>query len=316
MTATIGIDIGGTKIAAAVVDEHGAIVEKTRTPTTASDPDAIIEATAELARELGSRHEVSAVGVACAAFIDRERSTIRFAPNISWRDTPVKKLLEDRIEMPVVIENDANAAAWGEFLYGPAHDRDDMVLITVGTGVGGGVVIDGQLLRGAFGIGAELGHVRMVPDGLLCGCGSRGCLEQYASGNALVREARELVRSSPTMARELVRRCGGDAEKLTGPDVTEAALAGDEPAVELLATLGGWIGQGAVSITAVLDPSMYVIGGGVVTAGDLLLEPASRAYHRGLGGRGFRPEATWALASLGNDAGVIGAAALARDGNA
>lgn len=313
MSATIGIDIGGTKIAAAVVADDGTILDTMRSPTPATDTGAIVEETARLARLLRERHEVEAVGVACAAFVDRERSTVRFAPNISWRDTPLRRLLEERIGLSVVIENDANAAAWGEFCYGPAQDRDDMVLLTVGTGVGGGVVVEGRLLRGAFGIGGELGHVVMVPDGHPCGCGSRGCLEQYASGNALVREARELVRRSPQAAGELSRRCGGDPDRLSGPDVTEAALAGDEPSIGLLAVLGGWIGQGAASIAAVLDPSMFVLGGGVAAAGELLLTPSADAYHRHLAGAGYRPEATWALASLGNDAGVIGAAALARE---
>jgi glucokinase len=187
-----------------------------------------------------------------------------------------------------------------------------MVLITVGTGLGGGVVIGGRLLRGAAGFAAELGHVRVVPDGHRCGCGNRGCWEQYASGRALVREARELARSDTPMAARLLELAGGDAAAIEGPHVTRAAEEGDPAAVELLADLGRWLGEGIASIVAVLDPSMVVVGGGVSEAGDLLLEPARAAFRRQLTARGHRPEPEIRLATLGNDAGMIGAADLAR----
>ncbi len=312
MTVTVGIDIGGTKISAGAVDQDGRLLQSERSDTPAAEPDAIVATASSLVRRLSHGFDVEAVGVACAGMVDAERSMVRFAPNIAWRDAPLRAMLEEQLSLPVVIENDANAAAWGEFLYGPARELQDMVLITIGTGVGGGVVLDGQLMRGAFGIGGELGHMRVVPGGFLCGCGNRGCWEQYASGNALVRDARELMSTAPGLASGLRQRAEGDVERLHGPDITEAAMAGDPASIELLSDLGRWIGEGAASIAAILDPSMFVLGGGVAAAGDLLLNPAVASFRRNLSGRGYRPEAAWALADLGNDAGVIGAAALAR----
>ena len=311
LTATIGLDIGGTKISGCVLDASGAILAKGRKDTPAQDPGAIVEEVAQLIRELRFEREIDAVGVACAGFIDRAGSTVLFAPNLAWRDTPLKALLEAALDLPVTIENDANAAAWGEFRYGAAAGTSDMVLVTVGTGIGGGVVSNGVLLRGAFGIAAELGHMRVVPGGIRCGCGNRGCWEQYASGNALVREARELVVSGTPHAARLSELCAGEPDALTGPDVTKAAVDGDPAAVELLGDLGTWIGEGVASVAAILDPELVVLGGGVAEAGGLLIDPAVAAFRRQLTGRGHRPEARFALASLGNDAGMIGAADLA-----
>jgi len=310
--ATIGLDIGGTKISGAVIDESGVILAKGRKDTPAHDPAAIVEEAANLIRELSLAHRIDAVGVACAAFIDRSRSTVYFSPNLAWRDEPLKGRLESVLDVPVIIENDANAAAWGEFRFGAALEADDMVMVTVGTGIGGGVVVDGVLMLGAFGVGAELGHMRVVPNGIRCGCGNRGCWEQYASGNALVREARELIVSGTPHAARLSELCAGDPSVLTGPDVTRAAGEGDPAAVELLADLGTWIGEGLASVAAILDPELIVLGGGVSGAGSLLIDPALAAFRRQLTGRGHRPEARFALASLGNDAGMIGAADLAR----
>ena len=311
MSATIGLDIGGTKISGGVIDENGVILARGRKDTPALDPAAIVEEAASLIRELSFEHAVDAVGVACAAFIDRSRSTVYFSPNLAWRDVPLKARLESVLDLPVIIENDANAAAWGEFRFGAAAEVDDMVLLTVGTGIGGGIVVDGVLMHGAFGVAAELGHMRVVPDGLRCGCGNRGCWEQYASGSALVREARELVASGTPHAARLSELCAGDPAALSGPDVTRAAAEGDPAAVELLADLGAWIGEGVASVAAILDPELIVLGGGVSEAGALLIDPALAAFRRQLTGRGHRPEARFALASLGNDAGMIGAADLA-----
>jgi glucokinase len=186
-----------------------------------------------------------------------------------------------------------------------------MVLLTVGTGLGGGVVIDGNLLRGAFGVAAELGHVRMVPGGIRCGCGNRGCWEQYASGQALVREARELAASGSVTAERILQLAGGKPKAIRGPHVTQAAEEGDPAAVDLLADVGRWLGEGTASVVAVLDPAMIVVGGGVAAAGDLLMAPMRDAFLRNLTARGFRPEAAIELASLGNRAGVIGVADLA-----
>jgi glucokinase len=309
--ATIGLDIGGTNIRGGVIDAKGAILAQARRDTPALDPAAIIAEAANLTRELSAEHKVGAVGVACAAFIDRSGSTVYFSPNLAWRDEPLKDRLESALQLPVTIENDANAAAWGEFRFGAAVQAANMVMVTVGTGIGGGVVVDGALMHGAFGVAAELGHMRVVPGGIRCGCGNRGCWEMYASGTALVREAQELVVSGSPLAARLGELCAGDPAALSGPDVTRAAVEGDPAAVELLADLGVWIGEGLASVAAILDPELIVLGGGVSEAGNLLIDPAAAAFHRNLTGRGHRPEARFALASLGNDAGMIGAADLA-----
>ncbi|MDF2092372.1 MULTISPECIES: ROK family glucokinase [unclassified Knoellia] len=316
MTATIGLDIGGTKIAAGLVSLEGRILAEARCDTPAHDPDRIAHDAAALVAALSADtdQEVVGVGVACAGFVNRTGSHVLFAPNLAWRDEPLKQRLEALVRYPVTIENDANAAAWGEFRFGAAREADDMVLITIGTGVGGGIVSDSKLLRGAYGIGGELGHMRVVPGGIRCGCGNRGCWEQYGSGNALLREARELVASGTPHGAALADACGGDPAALRGRDVTEVAQGGDPAAVELLADLGTWIGEGAASVAAILDPELIVIGGGVAEAGDLLLDPVRAAYGRQLTGRGHRPVAGIVPASLGNDAGLIGAAAIAAEG--
>ena len=312
MGVTIGIDVGGTKIAGGVVDESGAIVARTRRDTPSTDPEAIIHNIVTVIDELRAGREVDGVGVGSAGFVDAARSTVMFAPNLAWRDVPVREQVSSATGLHVVVENDANAAAWGEFRFGAAEDVNDMVCVTVGTGVGGGVVVDGRLYRGAHGIGGELGHVRIVPNGHLCGCGNRGCVEQYASGRALIREARELAHADSVFATRMLEMAGGDPEAITGPMVTRAAQEGDQPAGELIAHLGRWLGEALASFAAILDPAVFVIGGGVSEAGELLLDPAASAYHRNLTGRGYRPEAEIRIATLGNDAGIVGAADLAR----
>jgi glucokinase len=312
----VGVDIGGTKIAAGVVAEDGTMLGEAQRETPAQDADLIATAVAEVVAELSDvaaqqGDVVESVGVACAGFIDRAGETVVFAPNLAWRDEPLKARLEEVTGLPVVLENDANAAAWGEFRFGAGRDVDDMLLITLGTGVGGGVIVDGQLLRGAHGMGAEVGHIRVVPDGYRCGCGNKGCWESYASGSALVREAQALVAGGSPHAGALADRCGGDPEALTGTMVTEVAQAGDPAATELLEDLGRWTGEGAASLAAVLDPGLIVIGGGVSAAGDLVLQPARSAFARQLTGRGHREITPVVLAELGNRAGMIGAADLA-----
>ncbi|HEX2362501.1 MAG TPA: ROK family glucokinase [Jiangellaceae bacterium] len=312
MGLTIGIDVGGTKIAGGLVDESGAIVARTRRDTPSTDPAAIVHDIVAVVTELRAGQVVDGVGVGSAGFVDAGRSTVLFAPNLAWRDVPVRDQVSDATGLRVVVENDANAAAWGEFRFGAAEDVDDMVCVTIGTGVGGGVVVDGRLYRGAHGIGAELGHVRMVPGGHLCGCGNHGCVEQYASGRALVREARALADSGSVFASRLLEMAGGDPAAITGPMVTLAAQEGDEPSRELITDLGRWLGEALAMFAAILDPAVFVIGGGVSEAGELLVQPAVTAYHRNLTGRGHRPEAEIRIATLGNDAGIVGAADLAR----
>ena len=312
MGLTVGIDVGGTKIAGGVVDEQGHILATARRESPATDTDAIEHAIEELVAELRSDHEVVAVGVGAAGFVDSKRSTVLFAPNLAWRDEPLRADLEKRIDLPVVIENDANAAAWGEFTFGAGEDVQDTLLVTVGTGVGGGIVLNGQLHRGAFGVAAEIGHMRVVPDGRICGCGNRGCWEQYASGTALVRDTKEQAAQGSLIARGLLDRAGGVVDDISGPLITEAAREGDSFAREQLASLGRWLGEGIASLTAVLDPAVVVIGGGVSEAGDLLLDPVRAHFKANLTGRHYRPELEVRAALLGNKAGMIGAADLAR----
>ena len=312
MGVTVGVDVGGTKIAGAVVDERGRIVATARRESPATDTDAIGQSVADLVAELRSAHDITAVGVGAAGFVDSSRSLVMFAPNLAWRDEPLRADLEKRIGLPVVIENDANAAAWGEFTFGAGEDATDSLLITVGTGVGGGIVLNGELHRGAFGVAAEIGHLRVVPDGRLCGCGNHGCWEQYASGSALVRDTREQAGRGSLIARSLLDRAGGDVQAITGPLITEAAREGDPFAIEQLAGLGKWVGEGIATLTAVLDPAVVVIGGGVSEAGDLLLDPVRSHFKANLTGRNYRPELEIRAAVLGNRAGMIGAADLAR----
>lgn len=316
MTVNIGVDVGGTGIKAAAVAEDGTLRHRSERETPAQDVDAIAQTIADLVRELTDRcraedDEVGAVGVACAGFVDAAGGTVLFAPNLAWRDAPLKDRLDALVGRPIFLENDANAAAWGEFRFGGASEADDMLLVTIGTGVGGGIVSDGELLRGSEGIAAEIGHLRVMPDGNRCGCGNKGCLEAYASGTALVREGRELVTGGSPHAGALSDLCGGDPEQLTGHMITAAATDGDPAATELFGDLGRWLGEGVASLVAVLDPELIVIGGGVSEAGDLLLEPTRAAFGRQLTGRGHRRQAEIVLAQLGNDAGMIGAADLA-----
>lgn len=316
MTLNIGVDVGGTKIAACSVDSDGVIAARARRETPAQDADAIAAAVVDVVQELqqqalADRDEVQSVGVACAGFVDAQGETVVFAPNLAWRDEPLAARVQDQVGIPVVLENDANAAAWGEFRFGAAREADHMVMVTLGTGVGGGVIDRHQLIRGAHGMAAEIGHLRVVPDGRRCGCGNRGCWEQYASGSALVREARELVAAHSPHAADLSQRCGGNPQDLTGSMVTESAATGGQAAIELLEDLGRWVGEGVASLVAVLDTGVIVVGGGVSAAGDLVLEPARAAFARQLSGRGYRPVPPMVLAQLGNDAGMIGAADLA-----
>jgi glucokinase len=312
MGLTVGVDIGGTKIAAGVVDEDGAILDTQTEPTPASDPDALADAVAACVQRLRRNHDVVAVGIGAAGFVHADRSTILFAPNIDWEDEPLGSFVSQRVELPVVVENDANAAAWGEFRFGAGKDVDDLLLITVGTGIGGGLVSEGQLFRGSYGVAFEVGHLRMVPAGLLCGCGRYGCWEQYASGTALVREARDRMGSELPEAIPLAEHVKHDASAITGPLVTEMAQGGDPLCLELLIDVGRWLGEGIASLIAVLDTSVVAIGGGVAAAGDLLLAPATSAFIRTLPAATHRTNAELRLATLGNRAGLIGAADLAR----
>jgi len=294
---TLGIDIGGTKIAGARVGDSGDIMAIESRPTTPSDPAGIIAAIADVVSVLDDDRPDSPVGVAVAAFVDRQRETVYLSPNIDWPGFALKKRLEDVLARPVVLENDANAAGWGEFRHGAGANAQSMVMLTIGTGVGGAIVNEGRLMVGGFGVAGELGHIIIEPGGRLCGCGNHGCLEQYASGTALMREARANL----------------GHPGLTGDELKVLLETGDPLALAALSSIGQALGRGIASLVAVLDPEVIVIGGGVATAGSLLLEPIRSSFLATYAPAKSRPIPDILAATLGNTAGVVGAAELARE---
>lgn len=290
---TLGVDIGGTKVLAGVV-EDGAIIDRARR-TTGQSATEIETAVIDAISELTAKHHVGAVGIAAAGFISSDGKTVLSSPNIpSWNGVDITTGIAKAVQMPVRLENDANAAAWGEARFGAGKGVSDLLMVTVGTGIGGGIILDGHVVRGGFGIAAEVGHMSLVADGLPCGCGQRGCFEQYASGSALVRVVEETT-----------------GKKLTGHEITEAAQSGEKFALDAFQEIGQWLGRGIASACALLDPSKIVLGGGVSDAGELLLKPTQDSYQQHLPATSRRPHAPIVLASLGSDAGVIGAADLA-----
>ncbi|HEX6755698.1 MAG TPA: ROK family glucokinase [Mycobacteriales bacterium] len=312
MALAIGVDIGGTKVAAGVVDEDGQVLAMVRRPTPGEDVAGTEDAIAGVVAELTERYDVVAVGVGAAGWIANDRATVLFSPHLAWRNEPLRDALVERIGMPITVENDANAAAWAEYRFGAARGERVVCCVTLGTGIGGGMVVSGVLYRGAHGVAGEWGHMAVVPDGRRCACGNRGCWEMYASGTALARDARELAEVSPVAAHRLLELVDGDPSALTGTDVTIAAREGDPAAVEIFTAMGRWLGRGIADLAAILDPSVVVIGGGVSEAGELLLIPARDTFAATLTGRGFRPAAAVRLAALGPDAGLVGSADLAR----
>ncbi|GAA1307018.1 MAG: ROK family glucokinase [Brachybacterium tyrofermentans] len=309
---SIGVDIGGTKIAAGVVDEDGGIIAATTRSTPATDAELIEAGVADAVAELRAEHEVVGVGVGAAGFVSADRRTVRFAANLAWRQRPLADELERLTGLPVVVENDANAAGWAEYRFGAATEAKHMLMVTLGTGLGGAIVLDGQLIRGGDGFAGEVAHMTAVPDGQWCGCGRKGCLEQYTSGTALVRTAKRRAAAGDPAMGPLVQAAGGAKKEIDGPLITRVAHQGDPGAQELIAELGTWLGLGMASISSLLDPEVIVVGGGVAAAGEMLLAPAREAYAANLTARTHRTLAPFVLASMGNRAGIVGAADLAR----
>jgi glucokinase len=307
----IGIDIGGTKIAAGVVSVDGVVSDIIRRPSPASSAAEMEDAIVDIAMSLLDGRDVSGVGIAAAGFIDAEGSLVYYAPNISWRAEPLREKLEQRIGTNVFIENDANAAGWAEYKFGAGRNFSHVTMLTVGTGVGGAIIIDGRLVRGGFGAAGELGHVRVVDDGLLCGCGARGCLEQYASGRALLRFASDRASELPPGAS--LRLALETEGTMDARALRELLEQGDPDARAALNDVAHWLGRGCASIAAVLDPQIFIIGGGVADAGEALLAPLRQAFVDEMSARGFHPEPVFAIAELVNDAGIVGAADLARE---
>jgi glucokinase len=298
-------------VAAGVVDQDGVIIDTERRSTPSRDASETERVIAEVVQVLAARNEVVAVGIGAAGWIANDRATVLFSPHLAWRNEPLRAELREHIDLPLLVENDANAAAWAEYRYGAAQGQPVIVCVTLGTGIGGGLVVGGQVYRGAYGIACEYGHMTLVPGGRRCACGNVGCWEMYASGRALARDARELATESPIAATRLLE-LGGSIAGLDGPVVTAAAAEGNAAALSIYTSMGRWFGLGLANLAAVLDPAMFVVGGGVSEAGELLLRPAREEFRNTLTGRGFRPEAQVVAAALGADSGLVGAADLAR----
>jgi glucokinase len=303
----IGLDIGGTKINAFRVARDGSILGRSNAPTPADDEEATLARMIELAEGVRTQ-DVVAVGVGAAGLVDSSEGVLRFAPNLAWRDLPIATRMREALGLPVLVENDASMAAFGEYRFGAGLGYRHLLLVTVGTGIGGGIVADGRLFRGAHGFASEIGHIIVEPGGPLCGCGNRGCWEQVAAGRAVGRMGRQEAMEPDSSIRRLA---GGDPDKVTGRLVTEAALQGDDVAKRILSEAGRRLGEGIAGLVNVLDPQIVVVGGGVSMAGDLLLDPARTAFDEAVEGLDYRPRVPIVPAELGNDAGAVGAAALA-----
>lgn len=314
MAYSIGVDLGGTKILAGLVGEDGVLGATMREATPRDDAAAAIAVVARLVTALVAQADqpVVAVGLDVPGPCNADGGTVFFAPNLGWQDVPVRALLQQHVDLPVTVENDGNAAAWGEFRFGAGADIDEFTMVTVGTGIGGGIIIDGRLLRGAHGAAAEIGHMNVVVDGRPCGCTRFGCWEQYASGNALVREARELAAADPAAAGILLGLGDGTVQGIAGAHITVAARQGCPVSIEAFDRVGTWLGRGLADLVAILDPRTFVIGGGVCEAGELLLASTRSTLAHTVTGGQARPVPEIRVATLGNDAGWIGAADLAR----
>jgi glucokinase len=306
---TIGVDLGGTKMLVGVLAGTEPAWESREASTGQTEDELVELLVREICQAREARPDVAAVGLGIPATIDHDRGVAVSAVNLPLADLPIRDIVSERVGLPVVVDNDANVAALAEFLYGAARGMPDVVMLTIGTGIGGGLILGGEIYRGASGAGAELGHVVIQADGPPCqgNCPNHGCVEALASGTALGREGQAAAEGAPDSA------LGGvlaEGKPVDGRAVTEAALAGDEVAIGVFELIGSRIGVACSSFANVFQPNAIVVGGGVIAAGDLLLEPARREIRQ----RALKPmnETPVIAATMGNDAGMIGAAALAR----
>lgn len=306
---TIGVDLGGTKMLVGVLADTEPLYEQ-REASKGQTEDELVEL---LVREIEEAREarpgVAAVGLGIPATIDHDSGVAVAAVNLPLSDLPIRDIVSERTGLPVFVDNDGNVAALAEYLYGAAKGMPHTVMLTVGTGIGGGLILNGEIYRGSTGAGAELGHIVIQAEGPPCqgNCPNHGCVEALASGTALGREGRAAAESSPDSG---LGRMLADGEEIDGKAVTEAALAGDEIAAGVFDLIGSRLGVACSSLANIFQPNAIVVGGGVIAAGDLLLEPARREIRR----RALDPMNKTPIleATLGNDAGMIGAAALAR----
>ena len=300
-----GIDVGGTKCLGVVLDHDGEVVVEHRVPTP-KGPEAIIDALVALAGELGP---FDTVGIGVPGLVTRS-GTLRAAPNlVDINDFHIGELLRDRLGVPVEVDNDATCAAVAEWKTGAGRGADDLVVVTLGTGIGGGIIAGGALIRGANGFTGEIGHMVVDPDGPECPCGRRGCWERYASGTGLGRLARDAA-AQGRLGR-VVAIAGGDPEQLRGEHVQAAAREGDTEALAVIDEFGRWVALGLVNLTNVLDPELFVLGGGLAASGDVYLPSISDWFGRLLYAPHLRPHPRLAFAGAGEHAGAVGAAMLA-----
>lgn len=310
---TIGVDVGGTKIAAGVVDAEGRILDRRQVPSEADEQDAIVAAIIDVTRQcLDAVGSSAAVGIGAAALVDFEAGVVLWAPNLAYKDLHLRAIVEEHVRLPVVVDNDANVAALAEAVHGAGRGSLHQVTITVGTGIGSGLILDGRVYRGAFGLGGELGHMIIVPDGPRCPCGNHGCWEAVASGRAIGRLARQRIEGGA--GADLLAAAGGDLNAVTGELVGEAAVAGSPFARDVLQEAGRFLGIGFANIVNIFDPELIVVGGGAAAGtGDLLLDPARDAMTAHVVGHAWRRPVPVVPAALGADAGIVGAAVLARE---
>ncbi|MBA2441575.1 MAG: ROK family protein [Rubrobacter sp.] len=305
----VGLDVGGTKIAAGLVDRDGELLREERYPTVGS-PAKLLDALERAVVEACEGQSVGAVCLGVPGLIMARENRVVFSPNLrAIEGIPLKDELEHRTGSPITIENDANAAAWGEFRFGAGSGVDNLVFVTLGTGVGGGIITEGLLLRGAHGSGGELGHTTLHATGPRCTCGNRGCFEALASGSAIERRARELARAEPGSA---LGKVAAESGEVSGEEVTRLARRGDPGAVSVLREAGRWLGIGLAGFVNVFNPEVVAVGGGVSAAGDLILAPA-REEVRLRARSPSRDLVEVREATLGAASGMLGAAALARD---
>lgn len=306
----IGLDVGGTKIAGAVITEHGDIIDPLTVPTPTDSTSGVLHALLGLISQLRHRNPaVEALGVGAAGLVEWPRGYIRWAPNNSYRDLPLRELLAEETGLPVIVDNDANAATWAEARLGLGTTYDNIAFLTVGTGVGGGLLLDGQLYRGHSGLAAELGHLIVNPGGERCGCGNRGCLEAMASGTALERLGRAAVTAHPTS--QLAQLAGGNPNNVTGHHILDATRSADPVARSLFDEIGYWLGVGIASLANIFELELVVIGGGLIETGDLLLRPATASLESFAFATTHRPVPSIRPGTFGSTAGVVGAAHLA-----
>ena len=303
----VGVDVGATKIAAAVISPEGKVLNSGRYPTAAT-PERLLSGIVSVVSEVRNGFEAAGVCVAVPGLLEAREDRVVNSPNLrTIEGIRLREELEPEIGLPLTIENDNNAAAWGEFRFGAGRGIDHLLFVGLGTGIGGGAVIHGQLLRGAQGAGGELGHVTVQATGLRCACGNRGCLEAYASGTAVGRRAREVANESPESA---IGRLAAEREVL-GEDVAWLAREDDEVALSVLREAGRWLGVGLAGFVNVFEPEVVVVGGGVMGAGELLLG-AAREEVRWRARSPSRDLVEVKEAALKPDSGVFGAAALAK----